>query len=74
MKKLKALLPHIVADGVSYEHSNRLVKIMETICAHNKAFADKITDNEKGRDFLAAFFQHWFDGYKKTGKWIDGLK
>ena len=68
---LKVLLPHIVADGVSYEHSDKLVSLAEHFYRANRKWARNITDTDKGRETLYAFMRHWFEGYEKTGRWID---
>lgn len=70
-KDLKVLLPHIVADGVSYEHSEKLVKLAEYFYSRNEQFGRSITDSNKGLDTLYAFMRHWFDAFVRTGRWID---
>lgn len=71
MKTFKALIPEIVADTVSREHAESLMQIFTTLMNKNKRFASWITDTNKGRDTLYAFMNHWLEGFKRTGRWID---
>ncbi len=69
MKRFKALIPEAVADAVSKEHGDSLMKKFTRIMKLNKWFAKRITDTTIGRDRLYAFMNHWLEAYNKSGEW-----
>ncbi len=69
MKQFKALIPEVVADSVSYEHSDALMTKFNRIMTLNPSFAKRITDTTAGRDRLYAFMNHWLESYNKRGVW-----
>ena len=71
MKTTKILIPEIIADSVSQEHANKLMEIFNVVMKNNSFFSASIHDNEKGRDTIYTFMNHWLEGYNKSGRWID---
>ena len=75
------ILPDLVIDTVvnnrvnkdvpiekQEESKNLLMKVFTRVYKHNKNFAQKILNgkNNKGRNFLYIFANHWLDGLVKS--------
>jgi hypothetical protein len=66
-KRFKVLIPELIADGVSREHSAKLTQLFYH-------FAHKFSDTNRGRDLAHAFMNHWHEAFKKSGHWIDEVR